>query len=190
MAETETKSWTFLKGVGGVVGTVIAAVLGWHFTHPPTPTLTPASIATPETPSVALNGIVADAATHQLLRRAGVTVTLGANSVHQDTSDDGQYHVSLPAIGTTQSMGRVDIKAAGYTPYSNSISLQPGDRYYEITLDAIPVPPVATPAATPGVTAATSTIAQGNLAFHANMVLKPTPPNFINKVAVQYAGHH
>src|SRR6266851_8073277 len=141
MADSENKSSGFLKAVGGIAGSVITAVLIYYLTRPaaPKPVIEP----------TALNGFVADAVSHQLVRNASVTVALGQNSAHQLTDALGRYSVVLASIGPDANMGSVDIQAPGYVAYSNTVALRPGDNFAEITIDAIPPTPASPPIAAP-----------------------------------------
>lgn len=149
MADTENSSSSFFKWVGGIAASVITAVLIYHFTTPPQPP--------PPTPTVAptaVNGIVADSTSHELIRNALVTVALGPNSAHQETDALGRYSVVLASTSPDPNMGNVDVQAPGHLTYSNTVLLRPGDNYAEITIDAVPPPAPAAPAGAPAPVAA------------------------------------
>ncbi|MDQ2924343.1 MAG: hypothetical protein M3R43_02095 [Acidobacteriota bacterium] len=190
MPDTDTKSWTFLKGVGGVTGAVLTAVLIYYFTR-----TTPPPPPPPTIPSVAVNGFVADSATNRLLHNAVVTVGLGPNTVHQSTDTSGRYSVVLAPTSPNPDMGTVAIQAEGYKPFSNSVTLKPGDNYAEITLEALAppvgaaVPPTSadpvSPAPSPSPTNPTDTAVRHP---RAGIFLKQPPPNYVKKEIAEYAG--
>ena len=192
MADTEDKSSAFLKWIGGIAASVITAVLIYHFTQttpppPPPPTVAP----------TAVNGIVADSTTHELISNALVTVALGPNSVHQATDALGRYSVVLASTSPDPNMGNVDVEAPGHVSYSNTVLLRPGDNYAEITIDAVPLPAPAAPAGAPPPVAAPAPApaAQGPAAggmnpaliAHARIVLKAPPPGY-TKALTTYSG--
>jgi len=182
MAVDESKVKSSLGAVltwaGGIAGSVIAAVLIYHFTQPaPTPPVTPPA---PTIAPVALNGVVADANTHTLIGSATVVVTLGTNTVQQLTDPLGRYSVVLAPVGADANMGSMKISAPGYVEYTNSVALQPGDNYAEIAID--PVPPPA-PAPTPG-----SQVQPVHVSPPAAIVLKKPPPNYVKKTETAFAG--
>jgi hypothetical protein len=193
MADTEDKSSAFLKWIGGIAASVITAVLIYHFTEPTPPPPPPPSVA-----PTAVNGIVADSATHELIRNALVTVALGPNSAHQATDALGRYSVVLASTSPDPNMGNVDVEAPGHLAYSNTVLLRPGDNYAEITIDAVPPPPAGAPAATPTPDTAptpAATPAQPNpgvainpaLIAHGRIVLKAPPPGY-TKAITTYSG--
>jgi len=194
MADTEDKSSAFLKWIGGIAASVITAVLIYHFTQttpppPPPPTVAP----------TAVNGIVADSTTHELIRNALVTVALGPNSAHQATDALGRYSVVLASTSPDPNMGNVDVEAPGHLTYTNTVLLRPGDNYAEITIDAVPPPPAPTPSGAPtpapAAAPAPAPAAQGPaiggmkpaLIAHAQIVLKAPPPGYA-KAITTYSG--
>ena len=189
MADQPSKSGAVLGWIGGIVASVVSAVLIYHFTQP-APTPTPPS----PIPTVGLSGVVADAGTHQLVHDAVVTVTLGSNSVQQSTDPSGAYSVVLPGIGTTATMGTVSTQAVGYSPYTNTVPLKPSDdNYAEISLESL-TPPAA--AAQPGAAASPGNAAPAapaggaaivpGLALHPGIVVKQLPLHF-KKPPTKYA---
>ncbi len=192
MADSENKSSGFLKAVGGIAGSVITAVLIYYLTRPaaPKPVIEP----------TALNGFVADAVSHQLVRNASVTVALGQNSAHQLTDAMGRYSVVLASTGPNANMGSVDIQAPGYVAYSNTVALRPGDNFAEIVIDAIPLASATTPAPPPAVAPqpapADTSVSTGPVAAvppqhvaikRAQIILRQPPPNYV-KAMTTYAG--
>jgi len=163
-----------LSWAGGIASAVITAVLIYHFTQPAPPVTPPAATIAP----VALNGVVANSATHMLIGSANVTVTLGPNTVQQLTDPLGRYSVVLAPVGADANMGNVKIAAPGYVEYSNSVALQPGNNYAEIAID--PVPPPSAPAPVAGTTPAA--------APHASIVLKKPPPDYVKSAETAIAG--
>jgi hypothetical protein len=202
MADTENSSSSFFKWVGGIAASVITAVLIYHFTNPPQPPPPPPTVA-----PTAVNGIVADSTSHELIRNAVVTVALGPNSAHQATDALGRYSVVLASTSADPNMGNVDVQAPGHLAYSNTVLLRPGDNYAEITIDAVPpTPPTVaaapagapapvaapTPAASPTLPPATApTPGAGGmnpaLVARARIVLKAPPPGY-TKAITTYSG--
>ncbi len=199
MADTESNSSGFLKWSGGIVASVLTAVLIFYLTRP--------APAKPTIEPTALNGFVADSTTHALIRNASVTVALGQNSAHQATDALGRYSVVIASTSPDANMGSVDIQAPGYLAYSNTVALRPGDNFAEITIDAIPPappaaapvpapaavapPPQAAPGAQPGDAAAAPAAAiplpKAAAFSHAQIILKIPPPNY-TKAMTTYAG--
>jgi hypothetical protein len=165
-----------LSWAGGIASAVITAVLIYHFTQPAPPVTPPAPTIAP----VALNGVVANSATHTLIGSANVTVTLGPNTVQQLTDPLGRYSVVLVPVGADANMGNVKIAAPGYVDYSNSVELQPGNNYAEIAIN--PVPP---PSPTPGSPVAVQPV---QLVPHAGIVLKKPPANYVKSSETAFAG--
>jgi hypothetical protein len=159
-------SSTVMKGVGAIVVSVTSAVLIYYLTRPaPTP---------PPPEATEINGYVADAASHTLIPRASVVFALGSQSVSQLTDDQGRYNVVLEGTGAGPVMGNVSITANGYMPYRNTVALQPGDNFAEITLQSNAQLPVATNPpghATPAVPL--------HAPVHAAIMLRAPPPNYI-----------
>jgi hypothetical protein len=120
------------QGIGGVAGTVIAAVLIYYFTRP--------APVTPPPPTVSFEGLVSNGVTHDPVANASVTVSIGSNSVQQNTDMEGRYSVVLNGT-TAADMGTVAIQAPGYDPYSNTVALTSGENFTEIPIE--PVPPAA-----------------------------------------------
>jgi hypothetical protein len=188
MADADNNSSGLLKWIGGIAASVITAVLIYYLTRPtPTP---------PVIEPTALNGVVADSVSHQLIPNASVTVALGQNSAHQSTDELGRYSVVLASIGPDANMGSVDIQAQGYVTYTNTVALRPGDNYAEITIDAVPprvsvaVPPAqpASPSQHGKPTGPAAAIpAHPALVPHAQILLKAPPPGY-TKAATIYAG--
>lgn len=156
-----------IKWVGGIAASVIAAVLIYHFTHPTPPP--------PPVPSVEIYGVVADAASHALIANAMVVLSLGSGSVSQQTDSLGKYNMVLESAGTGPVMGDVKITAAGYQPYNNSVTLQPGSNFAEITLQSEqPSPPIV--GAAPG--AASGSL---QLPARAGITFRPPPSGFVKR---------
>jgi hypothetical protein len=197
MADDENTSSSFFKWVGGIAASVITAVLIYHFTQPTPPPPPPPSVA-----PTAVNGIVADSTSHELIRNALVTVALGPNSAHQATDALGRYSVVLASTSPDPNMGNVDVQAPGHLAYSNTVLLRPGDNYAEITIDAVPPPPPdtaagapvpapAAPTPTPAATPTQPTPGIGAvspaLAARARIVVKAPPPGY-TKAMTTYSG--
>jgi hypothetical protein len=183
MADTENTSSAFLKWIGGIAASVITAVLIYHFTQTTPPPPPPPSVE-----PTAVNGIVADSTSHELIRNALVTVALGPNSAHQATDALGRYSVVLASTSPDPNMGNVDVQAPGHLAYSNTVLLRPGDNYAEITIDAVPLPAPAAPAGAPAPVAAPTPAAAAPgpaaggmnpaLIARAQIVLKAPPPGY------------
>ncbi len=166
-----SKSGAFFTWLGGIVASVLTAVLIYHFTQSPPPPPPPPTI-----PPIGLSGIVVDAATHTLIHDAVVTVKLGDQSVQQSTDPLGAYSVVLPGIGTTETMGTISTTAHGYAPYSNSVPLKPGDgNFASINIEALTPPP------TQPTTTGTPVIINP-AALHAGIILNKPPANFIKPI--------
>jgi hypothetical protein len=129
MPDDNSKSWTLLKGIGGIASAVITALLIWYFTKAPTPP-----------PTVSLEGLVSNEATHNPVANASVTVSIGSNSVQQNTDMEGRYSVVLNGTSSAD-MGTIAVQAAGYDPYSNTVPLTAGENFTEIPVS--PIPPSA-----------------------------------------------
>jgi hypothetical protein len=167
----------FIKWAGGIAASVIAAVLIYHFTRPP-----PTPIQ-----SVDFYGVVADAASHALISNARVVVSLGTNSVSQQTDSLGKYNLVLMPASSGEVMGDIKISASGYQEYSNSVPLRPGGNFAEITLQSVHSP------AAPAAVAAASGPTAGSLhiPLHvAGIVLRQPPPNFKRPVAAVMKPNH
>jgi len=165
MADDDSKSWALLKGIGGVAGTVIAAVIIYFITRPTPPP--------PTTPTVSFEGLVSNETTHDPVANASVTVTIGPNSVQQNTDMEGRYSVVLNG-SSTANMGAIAIQAAGYDPYSNTVALTTGENFTEIPID--PIPPAA-----PGQPAAIVTTHKPK-----PIILKAPPATYTRKKDVAY----
>lgn len=185
----------FLKWAGGIVSAVLIGVLTFWLTRTPTPP--PAPTPQPTVPPVALNGVVANSDTHVLIGSANVAVTLGPNTVQQQTDPLGRYSVVLAPVGAQANMGSVKIAAPGYLEYTNSVALQPGDNYAEIAIDPVPAPVViGTPAPATPSTARGATAVQPDVkvavrpapVLKAGIVLKKPPPDYVKTAVTAYAG--
>lgn len=164
-AANASESSSALSGIvrwaGGIAASVIAAVLIYHFTRP-----------TPPPQSLDFYGVVADAASHALISNAKIVVSLGSNSVSQETDALGKYNVVLESAAPGSVMGDVTVSAGGYQEYSNTVPLQPGSNFAEITLQSVhPAPPAA--AAAPG-----TGVAVPHVPLHVGIILRPPPPDF------------
>jgi len=182
MAGTESGVSGFLRWVGGIVASVVTAVLIYHLTRPAP---APPSIAPTE-----VDGFVADSVSHQLLRNAVVTVTLGQYSTRQLTDTLGRYSIVFASPSATANMGSFQIEASGYQPYSNTVALKPGTNYAEVTLDAVAAAPA--PAPSPSATTATAPTAAPQThtpvtAAKSQMIFKTLPPDFA-KAKTTYVG--
>ena len=130
MADSESKFWTFLKGVGGVAGAVIAGVLVYYFTQSkPAPAPAP-------TPQIGLNGFVANVVSQRAIPDALVTIYLGERLATQKTDSEGRYSFVMDAASNDSVT--VDVLAGGYQHYVDTLSLRPGDNFAELE-----VPPEA-----------------------------------------------
>jgi hypothetical protein len=186
----------FLKWAGGIVSAVLIAVLTFWLTRTPTPPA-PAPVAA-TVPPVALNGVVANSETHELIGSANVTVVLGTNTVQQLTDPLGRYSVVLAPVGPAANMGSVKIAAPGYQEYENTVALQPGDNYAEIAIDPVPVVTAVVPPEAVGGAAKTSTGKAAPAAQPAKeetipvkqaaIVLKKPPENYVKKAVTAFAG--
>ena len=128
MADTETRSSGFLKRVCGIAACVITLVLIFYVTRP--------APSKSEIAPTEFDGFVADSASRQLLHNASITVTLGPYSARQVTDTFGRYSVLFPSPSADATMAEIEIQAAGYGDYKNTIALRPGSNYAEITLSS------------------------------------------------------
>lgn len=180
MAGRESGLSGFLKWIGGIVASVLTAVLIYHLTRPAPspPTIAPTEV----------DGFVADSATHQLLHNAAVTVTLGPYSIRQLTDTLGRYSIVFESPSANANMGSFQIEATGYQPYSNTAALKPGSNYAEITLDAVPAGGTPSPApASPGPEPASPVASSPEVKARPHIVFKALPPNFA-KAKTAYVG--
>jgi len=190
--KSDSKFSGFTKTAGGIVASVITAVLIYYLTRPPAPPL--------PKPQFGLNGVVADVDSHNLIRNASVTVALGPNSANQITDSLGRYSVVLLSLSSDAIMGNVEIQATGYRSYKNTVALHPGDNYAEIEIEpdvppaktdtpplaGQPVPVQPTQAQPPPASPTNSATALHNM--RAQIILKAPPPNYIKKEATVYVG--
>ena len=164
-----------MKWTGGIIASVITAVSIYHLTRPvPAP---------PPEQSAAFYGVVADANSRTPISNAMVAIALGQNSVSQHTDNLGQYNVVLESTGSNAVMGNLNVSADGYKAYSNTIALQPGNNFAEITLQStVPTPVAASPPAQqqPGAAASGAAVAPSQSVRAAIAFQKP-PPNFVRR---------
>jgi hypothetical protein len=171
MADDNSKSWTLLKGIGGIASAVITALLIYYFTRPP---------ATP--PTIAFEGLVSNVASHNPVPNANVTVSIGSNSVQQKTDAEGRYSVILNGTGDT-SMGTVAIDATGYEPYSNTVAFTSGENFAEIPIEAASS---ATSNQPPAANAPTANAPVENAPAGKPIILKTPPSSYKKKNEIAY----
>jgi hypothetical protein len=162
----------FLKWVGGIAASVITAVLIYYLTRPAPPP--------PPPQSMEFYGVVADAVSHALIPNAMVVLALGSNSISQQTDALGKYTLVLESAGPGAVMGNVKISAAGYMPYSNTVPLQPGNNFAEITLQTVTPSAAPTAPAQPGVPGE-GVAAPSRIPVHAGITLRPPPRDFVKR---------
>jgi hypothetical protein len=136
MADNNTKSWTFLKGIGGIAGAVIAGVLVYYFTRPAPAPPPPAPL-----PQVGLNGYVADVVSKKPIANALVTADLGPKLATQNTDSEGRYSFVMDSIANQAQSASVDVLANGYTRFTTTVSLNPGDNFAELMVQPDTLPP-------------------------------------------------
>lgn len=136
MADNQTKSGALLSWIGGIAATVIAGVLVYHFTTPPTPkpTLPPTQVG--------LNGFVEDDVTQKPVVDAIVTADLGAQLASQPTDSEGRYAFIINSTTPPSRSINVDVLAGGYEHYTATVALTGGDTFAGIQLQPIPAPVV------------------------------------------------
>jgi hypothetical protein len=169
-----------MKWTGGIIASVITAVSIYYLTRPmPAPA--------PEQ-SAAFYGVVADANSRTPIPNATVAIALGQNSASQHTDNLGQYNVVLESTGSNAVMGNLNVSADGYKPYSNTVALQPGNNFAEITLQSTaPTPGAASPPAQqqPGTAASGASgvaIAPSqSIRARAAITFQKPPPNFVRR---------
>jgi hypothetical protein len=140
MADGDSKTWTVLKGIGGVAGAVVTGVLIYHLTNP-----TPA----PAPPQVGLNGFVSDAASQQPIPNAMVTVDVGPKVATQSTDTEGRFSFAMDgaesAPVSASESASVEVLADGYEHYQTTVAVQPGLNFAELTVPRIEVKVAAMP---------------------------------------------
>ena len=188
MAATRIRSIGFFKWTSCIAALVAASVLIFHLTRP-----APAKgvIAPTE-----LDGFVADATSHQLLRNSLVTVSLGGYSAQQRTDIFGRYAVVFPSPNTDVSMATVQVETAGYRSAENKVPLHPGNNYAEIMLSANPYTSLAevssqplsdnSPDSPPGLRPVAASAGHQEAVGKAEVVLKSLPSDFM-KASKTYA---
>jgi hypothetical protein len=140
MADNDTKSWTFLKGIGGVAGAVIAGLLVYYFTRP--------GPAPPPPPQVGLNGYVADVVSRKPIANALVTADLGPKLATQNTDSEGRYSFVMDNVANQTKSVSVDVLADGYARYTTTVRVRPGDNFAELMVQpSTLIPEESTPAA-------------------------------------------
>lgn len=162
MAESESKFWTFLKGVGGVAGVVIGGVLVYHLTVPKT------------YPTVDVTGVISDAGTNQPISDAEVTVSAGGDIEIGKTDNEGRYLFKLAGTDRGPHAVTLEVQAHGYRTYTAPALAVSSDQpnYWGADL-ASTRPPGVVPAPAPGFPG-----------VHAGTVFRPqlihvAPPNFV-----------
>jgi hypothetical protein len=177
LTASESNAASFLKWAGGIIASVLTAVLIYYFTKPAPVPPPPVVIA-----QTGFDGFVQDAVTHNLLQGATMTLTLGQNSIVQTTDTSGKYSVVLPSPNADASMGMVSITATGYQPYSNSVELKPGDNYAVIPISAVAVPAPPSAPLAPGAGQDHSPVAAQpppEKGFASKIIITRPPPNFV-----------
>ncbi len=145
MADSESKFWTFSKGLGAVVSTVATAVLIWYLTRTP---------VAPTYPQIGLTGTILDGSTQAPVVDALVTAAAGTSLANVKTDSQGRYSFTLAGTATGMQSATVDIVAGGYPYYrSAALSLTTGDNYVPIKLTHDAVASGGTPPAPAGPTA-------------------------------------
>ena len=117
MADNQTKSGALLSWIGGIAATVIAGVLVYHFTIPPTPTPPPPST------QVGLNGFVEDDVTQKPVVDAIVTADLGAQLASQPTDSQGRYAFIMNSTTPPAQSINIDVLVAGYERYTATVPI-------------------------------------------------------------------
>lgn len=175
---TSTTISGLLKWIGGIAASVITAVLIYHLIPSATP---PSPVQNAE-----FYGVVADATSRSPVPNATVALVVGQNSVSQHTDNLGQYNVVLEGTGAVAVMGDVTVSADGYKPYSNTVALQPGNNFAEITLlsnapaVAVAPPTGQQPRVSPAQPAPSAAAAVAPPSASAITFRKP-PPSFVRR---------
>lgn len=164
MSVIEIRFPGFLKVVG-VIAALLAGALIFHLTR-----------SSPGHGAIApteFDGFVADAASRQLLRNAEIRVELGRDSAEQKTDTFGRYSMVFPSPQAEASTATVEIHAAGYGDYKNTILLRPGSNYAEIMLSAV------SPAMSPEAAAEEGEAEHTPPKPPAQVFVKSMPPDFM-----------
>ena len=137
MAGNQTKSGALLSWAGGIAATVIAGVLVYHFTTPPSPTPAP-----PPT-QVGLNGFVEDDVSQKPVVDAIVTADLGTTLASQPTDSEGRYAFIMNSTTPPAQSINIDVLAGGYEHYTATVPITSGNNFAGIELQPIPASVVA-----------------------------------------------
>jgi uncharacterized membrane protein YeaQ/YmgE (transglycosylase-associated protein family) len=129
MADNPSKLGALLTWVGGIVGTVIAGVLVYHFTIPQPPV------------QVGLNGFVENVVTQQPVVGALVTADLGSQLASQPTDYQGRYAFIMNTTKPPAQTINVDVLIRGYQRYTATVRLTGGDTFAGIALQPVAVTP-------------------------------------------------
>jgi hypothetical protein len=137
MADNQTKSGALLSWAGGIAATVIAGVLVYHFTTPPTPPTPPAPT------QVGLNGFVEDDVSQKPVVDAIVTADLGTTLASQPTDSEGRYAFIMDSTTPPAQSINIDVLAGGYVHYTASVPITSGNNFAGIQLQPVPAPVAA-----------------------------------------------
>jgi hypothetical protein len=186
--ESEVKSslGAVLTWAGGIAGSVIAAVLIYHFTQAPKP------VPPPTYPQFGLTGLVTDGSSRQPIANAIVTASFENNIKSYTTDGSGAYAFTMDGAKNGPDVVTVDVVANGYNFFrASNLEIDPGDNYAGFPLISnapVAVAPTPAPAAT-GNTAAAQPPAAGptgttgvavHPAFNPGLVVMRVPPkNFV-----------
>ena len=198
MAVDESKVKSSLGAVltwaGGIAGSVIAAVLIWHFTQvkPPAPP--------PPYPQFGLTGLITDSTTKQPIANAIVTASFENNIKSYTTDGSGAYAFTMDGAKDGPDVVTVDVVANGYSFYrASDLPVMPGDNYagFPLISNAAPAAaPTPAPAATGGAGAVQPPAAgaSGSSGAAVHPVITPIivqrvmPKNFIRPGISTYIG--
>ena len=192
MADNESNVKSSLGAVltlaAGIAGSVIAAVLIWHFTQTPKPVVYP---------QFGLTGLVTDSVSRQPIANAIVTADFENNIKSYTTDGSGAYAFTMDGAKDGPDVVTVDVVADGYNFFrASDLSVDPGDNYagFPLTSNA-PVAaaaPTGAPAATGGTAvvppAAAGTTGSLGAAMHPPIVVRVMPLNFVRPGVSTYIG--
>jgi hypothetical protein len=167
-----------LTWAGGIAGSVIAAVLIYHFTQAPKP------VPPPTYPQFGLTGLITDSATKQPIANAIVTANFEDSIKSYTTDGSGAYAFTMDGAKDGPDVVTVDVVANGYSFFrASNLEIMPGDNYAGFPLSSnAPAAVVAAPAATGSTTGAQPPAATGSTGTTGVAIHPVVNPIFVERV--------